>query len=199
MHNDARRTFGTLVGHSDIGYQRQAGEVNHIVMALNLVAEEVEEEQDAERQQKADSGSRGEDGVGTRTHLPLEKRLVNKFSLVGCGSQRNAVLLTFLQKQQVEAGVDILLTAYLVEHTLLDRGHRHTPQMLGIECLQALTVDVGIAAGLQQSRLDVVLQLVDSRRHGLNLWSFLTGGLQQTVTVLHSLVVVSNEFGSDPV
>ena len=135
MHHNTCSSLGTFVGHCHIGYQRQTGEVNHIVMTLNLITEEVENEQDTERQQETNSGSRSKDGVGAGTHLSLKERFVNKLTLVCCGSQCYAVLLTFLQKQQVETGMNVLLTANLVEHTFLYGSHRHTPQMLGIECL----------------------------------------------------------------
>ena len=95
-------------------------------MALYLIAEEGDDPEEQSRNEESQHDGSEEDDEVLGLDLTLEERLVDEFSVVGSGGQGDAVLLTLLQEEHVKGGLHVLLTAHLVEHTLLDRGCRHT-------------------------------------------------------------------------
>ena len=199
MDHDTGRGLHGVTGHGHIGNDGQVGVTCHILATLNLITEEVEDEDDGKRDGEGQEQGTDEDDETLRTHLTLIERLVDELTLVGSGCQGDAVLLTLLQEQEIHARLHVLLTANLVEHTLLDGCGGDTALVFAELRGDALTVDVGRAAGLQQGGLDARLQTLDGLGERLYLGRRLTGSRQQTVTILHSLVVAGDELGGGPV
>ena len=111
-------------------------------MALDLIAEQGEDPDDESRNEECHDKGTGKDERLLGTDTTLDKRLVDELTIVGSGRQGDAVLLTFLEEQHIERGLDILLATDLVEDTLLDRGCRDTALELGELGHDALTVDI---------------------------------------------------------
>ena len=148
MNDDTRRGLGTLIGHGHVSNNGKLSELCHVIVTLNLVAEEIQEEQDSKGQESTNGESQQQDDDRLRTDTPLKQRLVKQFALVGGSCQCDTILLAFLEEQQIKARMNVLLATYLVEHALLDRCTGDASLVLGILRLNALTVDVGRAACL---------------------------------------------------
>ena len=71
-------------------------------MTLDAIAEQLDEQNDTERYAQTKNNSYQQDNGTLRANLTHSKRLINEFTLIGCGGQRDGVLLALLQQQQVK-------------------------------------------------------------------------------------------------
>ena len=83
MYHDISLGLGRFVSHSHIGQNGQVGELHHILMTFDAIAEEVDEEEDQTRDGQA--GSQGDKIllVGVWEHLSTHLRCVDQLTLVG--------------------------------------------------------------------------------------------------------------------
>ena len=121
VYHDVCLRLRCLACDSHVADDRQSGEASHILVSFNLVAEEVDEEQYDGRYSQADNQRDEQDDRLLRAYLSERYGVVDELTLVGCSGERDRVLLTLLQEHQVKTRLHLLLSADLVEHTLLLR------------------------------------------------------------------------------
>ena len=114
-----------LACHGHVAQDRQVGELHNIVVALYLVTEEAQGNDDKCRDGNAEDKSDEHYHRRLRCYLACKLRVVEQLSLVGCGGKSNRVFLALLQKHEVEARLHFLLAANLCELALLKRSFGH--------------------------------------------------------------------------
>ena len=103
MHHDTACGLGTLVGHCHICHNRQGGELRQFIMALDAIAEQSDEEEDAIRNGNAQYYRHQKDNDSFRADLATILGILNDLTLISRGCQRDAVLLALLQQEQIQA------------------------------------------------------------------------------------------------
>ena len=121
LHHDAGLALHLVARYCHVGDDRQVGEARKVLMALYLEAEEADEEEHHDRDEEGGNECTAKHYNLLRADLSIVERSVDQLTLVGSGSQGDAVLLAFLQQHQVEPRLHVLLAANLIEHTLGDR------------------------------------------------------------------------------
>ena len=130
-------------------------------MTFYLISEQLQQIGYQQRQGEAKHDGSQHDNGTLRAHLAAIGWLINQTALVGCGSQRDGILLTLLQQHQIKARLHFLLSAYLGQHAFLFWCIFHLGLELTVLFLNALTIDVGRATCLTQGFTDTHLQLVE--------------------------------------
>lgn len=145
MHHDVGLALCAVACHCHISENRQCGEFLHIVVTLNLVAEELYQEEDGGRNGDAQYEGDEHDDRALGAYLSAEYRLIDELTFVGCGGKRDGVLLTLLQQHQVKSRLHFLLSAYLCQHSLLFRCLTYLSLIfVGLRCdAVALNLHVG--------------------------------------------------------
>ena len=121
VYYDVGLCLGSLAGYCHIGNDWQSGEACHIVVSLNLVAEQLYDVEDYGRDSQSGDKSYKHDKRALGANLSACSRVIDEFSLVGSGGKRYGVFLTLLEKHQVKARLHFLLAANLCKHSFLLR------------------------------------------------------------------------------
>ena len=162
-------------------------------MALDLVVEELDEEQHqgGNRQCNDEGDEHNHRLLGA--DLSADSGIVDELALVGRSCERDRVLLTLLQKHQVEPRLHFLLAANLGEHALLLGCLAHLAFVFVVLREDGATLDLQVAARLCEGAADGVLQVVELAGEWDDGGRALAGALQQQVATLHEGVVVVDE------
>ena len=139
-------------------------------MTFNLITEEVDEPNNEKRNDECRGNGTYQHQHFLRTHLAFKKRFINELTLISRCSLGDAVFLTLLKQQEIDARLYILLTSYLGQYAFLNRSIGDTSLVFAILRLDALTVDLGRTTCLQQGGLDARLQTFNGFRQRLYLW-----------------------------
>ena len=96
MYHDVGLGLCSVACNCNVTDNGQRREACYIIVALNLVSEEVDDEQYSDWNSKTKNKCNEKYDSTLRAYLAIELRFVNQLTLIGCGSNRDAAFLTLL-------------------------------------------------------------------------------------------------------
>ena len=193
MHNNVGLCFCCLTCNGYVCKDWQRCEFSHIVMTFNLVAHEVDDEDYASRYGKTQDQGNEHYHWALGAYLAHILRIINQLTLIGCGSKRYRVFLTFLKQHEIQSRLNVLLTSNLCEDALLLRCGVCLACVSAIHVGNVVALNLHALACLYHCALNAwcqVVKLCCKRRYRGAAFACAT---EQSVTRNHDVVIFVDE------
>ena len=175
LYDDTGSGLHVVTGYRHICHDGKTRQTQQVIMTFDAEAQQLNDQEDGKRNAQAQHDGYQQDDGTLGAHLSHRLGLVNKLTLIRRGCQGDTVLLALLQQEQIQTGLDLLLTANLRQDTLLLRRAANAALVFRILALNALTLNVRRTACLQQGGTNGRLQVAQGGCQGTHLRSLLRG------------------------
>ena len=142
LYDDTGSGLHVVTGYRHICHDGKTRQTQQVIMTFDAEAQQLNDQEDGKRNAQAQHDGYQQDDGTLGAHLSHRLGLVNELTLIRRGCQGDAVLLALLQQEQIQTGLDLLLTANLRQDTFLLRRAANAALVFRILALDALTLNV---------------------------------------------------------